>query len=152
MMTASNCLAISILLAGLAMAAPVHAQHAHGDAAPLAATQSATTRWATDAPLRAGMRGARHVVAALEHAGHGQPDAAKVRDLAAQLDGHVQRIFAECKLAPQADAALHDILLPLLTGARALRADPADLQPVIPMRRAIDAYARAFDDPGFAPH
>jgi hypothetical protein len=153
MMAASNRIMLSIMVAGMALSAPLHAQHAHSSPATLPTTHSTTaTRWATDAPLRAGMRGAHDVVAALAHGRHGHLDAAQVRALAAQLEGHVQGIFAECKLAPQADAALHDILLPLLAGARALAADPADLRPVASMQRALDAYARGFDDPGFPPH
>ncbi|HSD16428.1 MAG TPA: DnrO protein [Thermomonas sp.] len=149
-MAASNCIMGSIIFAGMALSAPLHAQHAHSRPAPVPAAHSTTaTRWATDAPLRGGMRGARDVVAALEHGRHGHLDAAQVRLLAARLEGHVQGIFAECRLAPQADAALHDILLPLLDGARALAADPDDLRPLEPMRVALDAYARGFDDPGF---
>ena len=47
--------------------------------------------------------------------------------------------------------ALHDILLPLLAGARALTADPADLRPVASMQLALQAYARGFDDSGLLP-
>lgn len=153
MMAASSAILMSIMVAGMALSAPADAQHVHPGPVPDPGSHStAATRWATDAPLRAGMRGARDVVAALEHGRHGHLDAGQVRRLGAQLAGHVQGIFAECKLAPQADAALHDILLPLLAGARVLAADPADVRPVAPMQRALDAYARGFDDPGFQPH
>ena len=153
MMAASNRIVVSIMVAGMALSAPLHAQHVHSShGTGPAAHSTAATRWATDAPLRAGMRGARDVVVALEHGRHGHLDAGQVRRLAAQLERHVQGIFAECKLVPQADAALHDILLPLLAGARALAADPADLRPVAPMQLALDAYVRGFDDPGFQPH
>lgn len=154
-MATSNRIVVPILLAGMALSAPLHAQHAHpGFASMPAATAQSTTsrRWATDAPLRASMRGARDVVAALEHGRHGHLDEGQMRRLAAQLDGHVQRIFAECKLAPQADGALHEILLPLLTGARTLAADSTDMRTLPSMRLALDAYARAFDDPGLQPH
>ena len=153
MMAASNPITLAIMFVGMALSAPLPAQHAHSSPAPLPAAHSTTAiRWATDAPLRAGMRGAQDVVAALAHGRHGHLDGGQVRGLAAQLEGHVQLIFAECQLAPQADAALHDILLPLLAGARALAADPADLRPLGSMQRALDAYARGFEDPGFPPH
>ena len=152
MMAASSYILISTMVAGLALSASLHAQHVHPGPAPAPANHStAATRWATDAPLRAGMRGARDVVAALEHGRHGHLDAGQVRRLAAQLEGHVQGIFAECKLVPEADMALHDILLPLLAGARALTADPADLRPVASMQLALQAYARGFDDSGLLP-
>lgn len=125
MMAASNRIVVSIMVAGMALSAPLHAQHVHSShGAGPAAHSAAATRWSTYAPLRAGMGGAREVVAVLEHGPHGHLDAGQVRPLAAQLEGHVQGIFAECKLVPQADAALHAVLLPLLNGARALAADP----------------------------
>jgi len=148
-MAASSDILAAIFAIGTALSAPVHAQHAHPSPAPTPAGHATATRWATDAPLRAGMRGAHDVVAALEHGRHGHLDAGQVRRLAAQLEAHVQSIFAKCKLAPQADAALHGILLPLLTGARALAADPGDMRTVETMQRALAAYARGFDDPGF---
>lgn len=152
MIAVTKVIALSILVAGIALSAPAVAQHAHPVPAPTPSSHSAPPiRWTTDAPLRAGMRGARDVVVALEHARHGHLDAGQVRRLAVQLEGHVQDIFAKCKLEPRADAALHDILLPLLVGARALAADPADLRPVASMQRALDAYARGFDDPRLQP-
>ena len=150
-MSMSRCI-LAAILAAMSSSAVVHAQHVHAHAAPVPASHSMAAAWATDAPLRAGMRGARDVVAALEHGPHGHLDPAQVQRLAAQLEGHVQGIFAECKLEPQADAALHEILLPLLAGARSLAADPADLRPVASMQLALDAYSRGFDDPGFRPH
>ena len=148
-MAASSAVLAAILAAGMTLFAPVHAQHVHANPAPPASHSA--TRWAADAPLRAGMRGARDVVAALEHGRRGHLNAGQVRRLAAQLEGHVHGIFANCKLVPQADAELHSILLPLLNGARALAADPGNLHPVAPMQRALAAYARRFKDPGFLP-
>ena len=153
MMAASHRIVVSIMLAGMALSAPLHAQHVHSShGTGPAAHSTAATRWAPAAPRRAGVRGARAAVPALEHGRHSHLDAGQVRRLAARLEGHVQGIFAECKLAPQADAALHGILLPLLEGAHALAAAPDDLRPVAKMQRALDAYARGFDDPGFQPH
>lgn len=165
-MNASRCI-LAAILAAMSCSAVVHAQHVHAgpvhadqvrsdrvrsDPAPVPGSHSPVAKWATDAPLRTGMRGARDVVDALEHGRHGHLDPDQVRRLAAQLEGHVQDIFANCRLEPKADAALHDILLPLLTGARALATDPADMRPLASMQRAVEAYALGFDDPGFQPH
>jgi hypothetical protein len=56
-------------------------------------------------------------------------------------------MFANCKLDPEPDHALHDILARLMSGARALHAMPADPTPVASMRAALEDYPRLFDDP-----
>jgi len=123
-----------------------HASHALPDAArstPPAAGQ----RWATDAPLREGMQGIRVAVDALGHYEHGHmgPDQAVL--LADKIEGHVRIIVANCRLAPDADAALHAIIAPLLHNAGALKRDPVNLAAIAPMRKAVADYARQFDDP-----
>ena len=59
-------------------------------------------------------------------------------------------IFTHCKLAPEADAALHGILVPLLGAAQALSDDPQDIAAVARMRDAVEGYPRYFDDPGWS--
>ena len=116
----------------LVVASQANAQaHAHPKAGyvPVSAPQAASRRHATDAPLREGMQGIRAAVDAL---------------------GHVNAIIANCRLAPEADAALHAIIVPLTTHAAALEADPSKLDEIPPMRQALGDYAARFDDPGFA--
>ena len=53
------------------------------------------------------------------------------------------------QLSAEPDAALHGILVPLLTAAQALKADPAKVSAVADMRAAIAHYPHYFDDPGW---
>lgn len=52
-------------------------------------------------------------------------------------------------MATTAVPALHAIIVPLLGQARALKAEPARLEAIPPMRAALADYERLFDDPGF---
>lgn len=130
------------------LAADVPPAHDHatqaGTSAPVATSNA---RWAADAPLRDGMRRVHDALAELRHheMGHMSPDQA--REQASAIDGAVSSIFANCKLAPDADAALHGILVPLLTGAKRLHDDPADKDAIKAMRDAVAGYPRHFDDP-----
>jgi hypothetical protein len=116
----------------------------HGAVAPDQDADAPAQRYATDAPLRENMAGIRDAVAALEHAEHGHLDAGQVGALADKVNGHVRTIVAECKLPPDADAALHAIIVPLVQQANALKAAPQDLSPVAGMREALDAYNAQF--------
>jgi hypothetical protein len=97
------------------------------------------------------MQGIRLSVEGLGHYEHGHmgPDQAVL--LAGQIEEAVRGIITACKLPPDADAALHAILVPLLQGADALKADPHRLEPIAAMRAALADYARQFDDPGATP-
>lgn len=122
---------------------------AHAHAVPPAATAPVPeARWATDAPLREGMRGIARIMQGLED----DPvpaDAARVREAGTHVGEQVARIVANCRLPPDADAALHPILADLARGGAALAADPADPGALPRMRDALADYARLFDDPGF---
>jgi hypothetical protein len=56
-------------------------------------------------------------------------------------------MFAHCRLAPEPDAALHGILVPLLRAAQALKADPGKVGAVADMRAAIARYPQYFTTP-----
>lgn len=108
---------------------------------------AAPTRWPVDAPLQAGMRRIRTASEALEHAEHGHLDAAQVRALGSEIESATQRIFAECKLEPAADAALHPLLARVLAASRALQAKPGDLAPIGDLREVLRLYPLRFNDP-----
>ena len=139
-------LALPVLLA---LASVVVAQDHDHHAAPAVAQEAPAQRFATDAMLRAGMHGIRAAVEGLGHyeMGHLRPEQAAT--LAAQVQAHVRDIVANCKLPPEADAALHVIIVPLMTNAAALEADPKELEAIAPMRAALADYVRRFDDPDF---
>lgn len=143
---------LSVAALVCAIAAPSHAMaapqdHAHHAALPPAAAPA--QRWATDAPLRQGMADIRAAVAALQHYEHGHLGAQQAVTLATQVEGHVAYLVANCKLEPQADAALHGIIAQLMQGSSALKANPKDMAAIATMRQALQDYPRQFDDPGW---
>jgi hypothetical protein len=124
---------------------PTHDHAAQvGTSAP---EKTSNARWAADAPLHDGMRRVHEALTELRHheMGHMSPDQA--REQASAIERAVSSIFANCKLAPDADAALHGILVPLLAGAKRLHDDPADKDAIKAMRDAVADYPRHFDDP-----
>jgi hypothetical protein len=155
MIAASPCIELpmrrtsaTFLFALAAMAvAPAIAQHHHDPVAVVPATAPAQ-RFATDEVLRGHMQDVRKAVDALDHHEHGHLGPEQVKALAGNIEGHVRDIFATCKLPPEADAALHGIIAPLLQGAATLRSAPGERGAIAPMREALRRYARQFDDPG----
>jgi hypothetical protein len=129
-------------LAPLAQA--VAQEHHHHAAAPAAAQ-----RWAPDAPLSEGMRRAHAAVDELRHYEMGHMSAPMAVDRATAVEEAVSFMFAHCKLAPEPDAALHGILVPLLRAAQALKTDPKKVSAVADMRAAIAHYPQYFNDPGW---
>ena len=138
-----------VMLCAMAGPSAVAQDHASHHATTTPATASAR-RWATEAPVRRGMAEIRAAVDALEHDAHGQPGPGQAATLAARVEAQVAYLVANCKLEPQADAALHAIIARLLQGAAAIKADPTDMEAVATMRQALQDYPRQFDDPGWA--
>lgn len=138
-----------VLAAGLAGAlSPVAASTHQYAAAPAPSKQQAPAqRFATDATLRLEMQGIRGAVEALAHYEMGHMGEAQAVDFATEIEGHVRTIIANCKLKPDADAALHAIIVPLMQNAVALRQKPQDLSAIPPMRDALERYDRQFYDP-----
>ncbi len=135
-------------------AATASPQDHHHHADPAAADASASMpapaqRYQPDAPLSAGMRTVHQAVEELRHAEMGHMSRAMITDRAVIIETAVADMFANCKLEPKPDAALHGILVPLLTAAQKLKLDPADTAPVASMREAISSYPRWFDDAGW---
>jgi hypothetical protein len=140
-------LTLTLVLAAALPAPPALAQdHAAHHAAPAAAPAPASTqRWTADATLRRNMRGIRTAVDALGHYEHGHMGPEQAVAAATKIQGHANEIIAQCKLPPDADAALHAILVPLMSGAAALKQDPKKLDVIAPMREALAQYDRQFD-------
>jgi hypothetical protein len=137
---------------GLAMAVQASPQHAHEGHTAHAVTTAApapTQRWTPDAPLSEGMRRAHAAVDELRHYEMGHMSAPMAVDRATSVEEAVTYMFAHCKLAAEPDAALHGILVPLLSAAQTLKADPNKLGAVADMRAAIAHYPQYFNDPGW---
>ena len=147
--------ALLLLSIALSAALPAIAQHSHDQHESHATTAAAVTipavRHATDAPLRDGMSRIRGALGELAHyeMGH-MPQSVAVERVDA-IKAATDSIFANCKLAPDADVALHNMLVPLLAGINAFKKDPADTSTVAAMRQAVADYPRVFDDPNWQP-
>jgi hypothetical protein len=86
----------------------------------------------------------------LRHYEMGHMDATMALDRVGLIEQAATGIFARCKLAPEQDAVLHGMLVPLLGAAQKLRADPGDMAQVQAMRRAVADYPRYFEDKDWA--
>jgi len=142
-------LACGLGLAIAAQASPQHAHEGHAAHAATAAAPAPAQRWTPDAPLSEGMRRAHAAVDELRHYEMGHMSAPMAADRAIEVEQAVTYMFANCKLAAEPDAALHGILVPLMSAAQALKADPQKVSAVADMRAAIAHYPQYFNDPGW---
>ena len=143
--------ASALALVGALFAAPTmaqsaahhdHAAHAGHDAKPQVPAQ----RWATDAPLRAGMRNLREATETLNHYEMGHLDDTQRDNAVEKIDAAIKDMFANCKLKPEADAALHGLLAKFIAGANAARAGKFGKAELAPMQDALAQYPQLFDD------
>ena len=154
-MLSTTILSMSALaLAGALFAAPVaaqstahhdpaaHAAHAGHDARP----QAPAHRWATDVPLRAGMRNLREATETLHHYEMGHLDDVQRDNAVDKIDAAIQDMIAHCTLKPDADAALHGLLATFIAGANAARAGTFGKAELVPMQDALTQYPRMFED------
>lgn len=126
------------------------AHHDHDDHAAIMHVPADHVRWMPDASLIQGMARVRTAVATLAHHEMGHMGDLHVLTLADEIDSAVAFMFANCKLDPRPDVALHGLLARLMAGTQALHATPGDASPVADMRAAVQDYAKWFDDPGIA--
>lgn len=124
--------------------------HAHGLAHGHGEEAVPAVRWASDEPLRTGMRRLRAATEALSHAAHGHLDAAQVKGIAAELEGAVQDMFAQCRLAPEPDAALHPLLARVLDASATLAEGSFDAGAHDALLAVLARYPLLFDDEGWS--
>jgi len=144
---------LSIVLLGVLAVAPGAARAQHDHAAHAHVTRPVpppTQRWAADAVLRDGMGRIHAALEELRHYEMGHMDTTMALDRVGLIEQAATGIFARCKLAPEQDAVLHGMLVPLLGAAQKLRADPGDMAQVQAMRRAVADYPRYFEDKDWA--
>lgn len=145
------CLALLLPLPALA------GEHAHATepqahegheahAATAAEADAPAVRWQPDAPLSRGMQRVRAATAALEHGEHGHLDAVQVQNIAAELRAAVDEMFANCRLEPEPDAALHPLLARVLGASRALSEGEFDQSALDELRAVLARYPALFDD------
>lgn len=153
---------IAMLLACVALAAnpaaaldqgvPDHADahdahHGSHDVHPnSASTLRAGERWRTDESLRTGMLRIQNAVTHASAAG--KPiSAEKAREVAQTVEQNVAYIVQNCKLEPNADAALHVIIAQMMTAATQLKKEDASRDVgVTQLNEALATYRKTFDD------
>ena len=151
-------IAIAAAAMVLALGRPALSQtaaHDHGAAAPHELTLNQGRKWATDAPLRAGMARIRGLVEPRIGAAHaGKLTPVQYRELATQVETEVGGIVANCKLEPKADAMLHLVIADIGAGTDSMAGKNAAAAPaagLMQVARAVNRYGSHFDDPGFTP-
>lgn len=107
-------------------------------------------RWRPDAPLSRGMQRVRSATETLDHGGHGHLDDDQVRGIAAELKSAVTMMFAECKLDPEPDAALHPLLARVLTASNTLSDSGYDATAVAELQAVVARYPLLFEDPAWS--
>lgn len=131
------------------------AHHGHGaDGASVVTPLEPGAKWTTDAPLRDGMTKIRAAVERTLKAAHGgTDDDGQYQVLGATVDQQLAHIVQNCKLTPEADAALHEIIGELVAGGRAVSSGGSDerMIGVVRLVTALDAYGASFDHPGWVP-
>lgn len=133
--------------AAIAQAVDGHAADRHDRHAPVADEAIANGPWATDAPLREGMQRIRAAVsAALPDYRRHALKPVDATALAVEIESSTTYLFANCRLEPDADAALHGLLAQLLQGAAALRRDPAADAGLPRVLTALEKYPQLFVD------
>ena len=109
-------------------------------------------KWSTDEPLRKGMSEIRSLVNAQHEAIHsGRLKPADYARLGTQIEAQVAFIVQNCKLSPEADANLHEVLGEMLEGVEAMKGKEqkslrAGAGKVV---AALNDYGKYFDHPGW---
>lgn len=139
----------ALTLAAAMAPGPVRAQHDHAAHAHVTTVAAPAQRWTADATLRDGMGRIHTALEELRHYEMGHMDATMALDRVGLIEQAAADIFAKCKLAPEQDAVLHGMLVPLLAAAQRLKTNPQDMAQVAAMREAVAGYPRYFDDAGW---
>jgi hypothetical protein len=135
-------------LAAMAQSPPPDEHAGHSTSA--ATIPVPAERWTADAPLREGMGRIQAALKELRHYEMGHMNQATALEFVTTIQDAGAYIFTHCKLKPDADAALHSMLAPLLSAAQTLKSDPHEMAAVAAMREAVSDYPRYFDDPDWS--
>lgn len=148
----------ALLLACTTAALPAIARaatgHDHDHATAAAKPLPAGKRWATDAPLREGMTQVRRAFEPKLRGIHRSTlPTEDYQALAATTEVQIANIVSNCKLEPDADAALHGVLAKMSEGMAAMAGKSATKprDGAILVLAALDEYGRSFNHPGWKP-
>lgn len=140
-------------LAPLAGAQDEHS-HDHGTPAAKASPPKPGGKFESDKPLRTHMGSIRNDIQGQMKAVHQKSiKAADYEKLSGKIDKTVKSIFKECKLKPEADAALHSILADIMAGSSTMKTGELDarLDGYLKVIQGLEEYARTFTDPTWKP-
>ena len=144
-----------VVLAGMLLVAPLGGfaqhEHEHEEADAGVPVPDHGEKWATDAPLRGGMEQIRSLIAvpqATVAAGIALSPA-DARQLAEGVRHQVDELIRNCKLEPEADAALHVLIADMLKGAAVLAGGSSSAMGLARIQNAINQYPRYFSHSGW---
>lgn len=133
----------------------LHEEGAHnsgGHHSSAALTLNNGKKWATDKPLRNGMRQIAALIAPFADIGDGEGlDPDEAARIANGVRGEVNYLVSNCKLNPKADAALHVLIADMLIGADALSRPAPSSESLRMIREALELYPQYFEDPDWKP-
>ena len=142
-------LASAISTVSAFVAAESAIEHHHG---PATVHEVPDKQWETDEPLRRGMRTIRDAAEpALQAYRRKTLTAGDARALADTVEENVRYMIANCKLEPEADAALHDLIVQMLQGASRLKTDTMASDGLPQIVAALARYPDYFKHPGWQP-
>lgn len=145
-----------LMLGFLALIPAVSAQETHDHGMHAAeAKPKPGKKFESDKPLRSHMGAIRNEIQGQMKAVHKKTmTAGAYEKMSANIDKSVKLIFKDCKLTPDADAALHSILAEVMTGSTAMATGAdldARLEGYLKVIQGIEQYARTFNDPTWKP-
>jgi len=139
---------VALVLIGAGAVSFVHLHgggHGHNHGSKTYALKlNAGQKWQSDAPLRLGMERIRRLVEQVPEAA----SAVEVQAFVEGLNGQIDYLMENCKLAPEADETLHAILATFFDGAALLQGGDQVRAAAI-LKRALDTYADHFEHPGW---
>ncbi|CAN5492256.1 hypothetical protein BH10BDE1_BH10BDE1_23280 [soil metagenome] len=148
-------LVFSLVSSQLALAEESHSHHSAGAGEPMKLELDHGKKWDTDKPLRDGMKRIQGLMEADIRSIH----ESKLTDaaysvLSQKVTLELNQIFKNCKLKPEADAALHVILAQIIAGTTQMKSEKqgsGKRAGAVKVIGALDQYAKFFDHPGWKP-
>ena len=129
-------------------------QHGHGPKKHPPAPE-AGKKFESDKPLRSHMSAIRtEMQSRIKSVHQGQAKEEVYRQLAERIDGSVRSIFKDCKLKPEADAALHVILTEIMAGSSSMKSGVDAKTRADGFSKVVNGlkmYAQTFHDSGWKP-
>ncbi len=147
---AGACLSLAITSPLTAQTNTADHNHSHDGHGASALSLDQGKKWQTDAPLRQGMQSINDAAMKAVPAFHDDKlTADDAEKLAKHINHQVAYMVANCKLEPKADATLHVLIGDLLMGAETLSKEPASMQGLPQIIKALSTYPEYFNHPGW---